>query len=96
MKSKCTYNLPQERIKEILDRLARIEGQIRGIQGMIREGRNCEDILIQISAVRSALSSVAYRFFEDHVEYCIKPSVAEGNVEAFNEFIEAIKTLLKK
>ncbi len=96
MKERCTYNLPPESVKAVLDRLARIEGQIRGIQGMIREGRSCEEILVQISAVKSALSSVAYKFFEDHVEYCIKPSVAEGNVEAFSEFIEAVKTLLKK
>ncbi len=96
MKEICTYNLPPERVKVILDRLARIEGQIRGIQSMIKEGRSCEEVLIQISAVKSALSSVAYKFFEDHVEYCIKPSVAEGDVEAFNEFIEAVKVLLKK
>ena len=92
---KCDVYLSQESIEELLQRLSRIEGQIRGIQRMIREGRSCDEILIQISAVRSALSGVAVKLLEDHVESCVRPSVESGNLKALDDFLEAVKKLMR-
>ena len=92
---RCDLYLTQESIEELLRRLSRIEGQIRGIQKMIKEGRSCDEILIQISAVRSALSGVAVRLLEDHVESCVKPSVEAGDMKALEDFLEAVKKLMK-
>ena len=91
----CDVYLTQESVEELLRRLSRIEGQIRGIQRMIKEKRSCDEILIQISAVRSALSGVAVKLLEDHVESCVKPSVEAGDTRALEDFLEAVKKLMK-
>jgi len=91
----CDVYLTQESIDELLKRLSRIEGQIRGIQRMIRERRSCDEILVQISAVRSALSGVAVKLLEDHVESCVKPSVEAGDTKALEDFLDALKKLIK-
>jgi len=92
---KCEIYLSEESIQELIKRLTKIEGQIRGIQKMIKEKRNCDDILIQISAVKSALNAVALKLLEDHVESCVKPSVMAGNTKALDYFLEAVKKMLK-
>lgn len=58
---RCDVYLSEESVKELVNRLSRIEGQVKGLQKMIQEKRSCDEILIQISAVRSALSSVAVK-----------------------------------
>ncbi len=92
---RCDVYLSEESVKELLSRLSRIEGQIRGIQKMVKEKRSCDEILIQISAVRAALSGVAVRLLEDHVESCVKPSLQMGNTEALEDFLGAVKKLIK-
>ena len=92
---KCEIYLSEESIEELLKRLSRIEGQIRGIQRMIREKRSCDEVLVQISAVRSALSSVAVRLLEDHVESCVKPSIEVGDGKALDDFLEAVKKMIR-
>ena len=57
--------------KELRDRLARIEGHVRAIRRMVDEGRACEEVLLQVSAVRAALRSVTSRLLEHHLEHCI-------------------------
>ncbi len=57
--------------KAIVNRLSRIEGHIRSIKTMVQEERDCADILIQISAVRSAISKVGRVVLEDHLESCL-------------------------
>jgi len=92
---KCEVYLSEESVQDLLKRLSRIEGQIRGIQRMIEEKRSCDEILIQISAVKSALSSVAIRLLEDHIESCVKPSIEMGDEKALNEFLEAVKMMVR-
>ena len=65
----------------IIKRLHRIEGQVRGIERMVNEERYCIDILTQISAVSTALESVAQRLLEDHANHCIAGALAAGNRE---------------
>jgi len=59
-------------------RLHRIEGQVRGIEKMIEDDRYCIDILTQISAVSTALDSLAFRILDDHVQHCVADALASG------------------
>lgn len=67
------------RKEELGKRLARIEGQIRGIGKMVEDEQYCVDILTQISAVRAALDKVALGVLDDHVKGCVADAVAEGS-----------------
>ncbi len=70
-------------------RLRRIEGQVRGIARMIDEDKYCIDILTQISAVNSALQSVALGLLEEHLSHCVSRAVADGGAEADAKLAEA-------
>lgn len=71
-------------------RLNRIEGQIKGIKGMIEKGTYCDDILNQISAVQSALSSVSKILLENHIKTCVTEKLINGDVEVIEELIQTI------
>ncbi len=70
-------------------RLRRIEGQVRGIAKMIDEDKYCIDVLTQISAVNSALQSVALGLLDEHLAHCVSHAVAEGGEEADKKLAEA-------
>jgi DNA-binding FrmR family transcriptional regulator len=81
-----------------LTRLRRIEGQVRGLQKMIDEDKYCIDILTQVSAVTSALQSVALGLLEDHLGHCVAEATAEGGdvaAEKVREASEAIARLVR-
>ena len=69
----------------LVKRLHRIEGQVRGLERMVEEDRYCIDVLTQISAVTSALESVALRILYDHVQHCVADALASGDQEAAQE-----------
>ena len=64
---------------QLLKRLARIEGQVRGISRMVEEDRYCIDVLTQISAVTTALESLAFLVLDDHVKHCVADALASGD-----------------
>lgn len=70
-------------------RLRRIEGQVRGIARMIEDDKYCIDVLTQISAVNSALRSVALNLLDEHLNHCVTRAVAEGGDEAETKLTEA-------
>jgi DNA-binding FrmR family transcriptional regulator len=70
-------------------RLRRIEGQVRGIGKMIDEDKYCIDVLTQISAVTSALQSVALGLLDEHLGHCVTNAVAEGGTQAEEKLAEA-------
>jgi CsoR family transcriptional regulator, copper-sensing transcriptional repressor len=72
-----------------LKRLRRIEGQVRGLQRMIDEDKYCIDVLTQISAVNSALQSVALGLLDEHLNHCVTNAVAAGGEEADAKLAEA-------
>ncbi|MGN2391906.1 metal-sensitive transcriptional regulator [Pelomicrobium sp. G1] len=75
-----------------MKRLNRIEGQVRGVARMIEEDRYCVDILIQISALRSALDAVAMQLLEDHTQGCVKTAIRSGDGEAaIAELMEVVR-----
>lgn len=66
----------------LLKRLSRIEGQVRGLAKMVEEDRYCVDVLTQVAAVRSALSSVALAVLRHHTEGCVKHAISSGEGDA--------------
>lgn len=76
-----------------LDALARIEGQVRGIQGMIREQRYCVDILTQLRAVHSALRRVERNVLQSYLETCVQQSFSDGSTDERAEKVREILSL---
>jgi DNA-binding FrmR family transcriptional regulator len=84
---------------QLLKRLARIEGQVRGIAKMIDDDRYCIDILTQLGAVDTALEAVAIKVLEEHVQHCVAGALASGDAEEANaksrELLEAVQRFAK-
>ncbi len=86
----------EEEKQAIINRLKRIEGQIRGIQKMVTEDRYCVDILVQIRAVQAALKKVEYSVAERHVKHCVLRAAQTGEGEAaVNELVDIMKQFSK-
>ena len=81
--------------KDISNRLKRIEGQVKGIQGMVEKDACCDDILIQISAVRSAINKVGILIFEEHSKTCLKEGLNAENNEALDNLIDVLNRFIK-
>jgi DNA-binding FrmR family transcriptional regulator len=80
--------------KDYLHRLSRIEGQVRGIAGMVQDDRYCIDIITQISAIQAALGKVEEELLKNHVGHCIENAIASGNTEEQRRKVnELIKVL---
>jgi DNA-binding FrmR family transcriptional regulator len=77
------------RKEDFLRRLRRIEGQARGLQRMVEDDKYCIDILTQVSAVTSALHSVALGLLDDHLNHCLVDAAAAGGAEADQKLKEA-------
>ena len=79
----------------LVKRLHRIEGQVRGIEKMVEDDRYCIDILTQISAVNTALESLAYKLLEDHVRHCVAGALTSGDeadaLEKTEELLAAVQ-----
>jgi DNA-binding FrmR family transcriptional regulator len=84
---------------QLLKRLARIEGQVRGVSRMIEEDRYCIDILTQLGAVDTALEAVAIKVLEQHVQHCVAGALASGDEKEANEkareLLEAVQRFAK-
>lgn len=78
------------------NRLKRIEGQVRGVQKMVDEGRYCVDILTQIDAITAALARVQDQILEAHLEHCVADSLEGSGVRERREKVDEVVTLLKK
>jgi CsoR family transcriptional regulator, copper-sensing transcriptional repressor len=80
---------------DLLKRLKRIEGQVRGIQNMISGDVYCDDVLTQISAARNAMGSVSQILFDAHLRSCITEQIQSGQTEVMDELMETIRRMLK-
>src|SRR6185312_16924453 len=93
----CRKSHHPERVKkDLTTRLNRIEGQIRGIKGMIDKDVYCDDVITQISATQSALNSVAKILLEGHLKGCVVDRLSEGDEEVLDELVVTIQKLMKK
>ena len=75
---------------QLLARLRRIEGQVRGIEGMVDDDRYCIDVLTQISAVQAALDKVALGLIDDHTRHCVIHAEGEDRAEKVDELVAAL------
>jgi DNA-binding FrmR family transcriptional regulator len=90
-------NLSTEVRADLDSRLARIEGHVSGIRRMLSAGDDCDSLLVQASAVRSALNGVLVGLMEAHLESCVVPCARRGNnEEAVGRFRQALETVLKR
>ena len=83
----------EESLRQVVNRLSRIEGHIRGIKTMVKESRPCPDVLVQIAAVRGALDRVARVVLDEHLNECVARAAKEGNIETE---LEALKSALDR
>ena len=83
-----THTHDHTQTKAVINRLARAIGHLESVKRMVEDGRDCTEVLIQLAAVRSALSSTAKIILKDHIEHCI--SGAEGDAQALEELNAAI------
>jgi CsoR family transcriptional regulator, copper-sensing transcriptional repressor len=83
--------------EQLLARLRRIEGQVRGIEGMVTDNRYCIDVLTQISAIQAALDKVALGLLDDHARHCVVDGAAGGTPkERTDEMMAAVGRLLRR
>ena len=81
--------------KALLNRLSRIEGQVRGIRGMLEKDVYCVDILVQVAAANSALNSFAKELLGQHISTCVADDLRAGSNEKLDELIKLLPKLMK-
>lgn len=81
--------------KDLINRLKRIEGQVRGIEGMLENDAYCTDILMQVSAVTSALNSFNKVLLANHVKTCVADNIRTGNDDVIDELVTTLQKLMK-
>ncbi|MGN0460733.1 MAG: metal-sensing transcriptional repressor [Ruminococcus sp.] len=85
----------EEEYKKLINRLNRIEGQIRGIKGMVENNAYCTDILIQVSAVNSALNSFNKELLANHIKTCVATDIRNGKEDTIDELVITLQKLMK-
>lgn len=90
-----TKERTEEEYKSLIHRLNRIEGQIRGIRGMVEKNAYCTDILVQVSAVNAALNAFNKELLAEHIRTCVARDIREGRDETIDELVATLKKLMK-
>ena len=85
----------EEDRRALLSRLKRIEGQIRGLQGMVERNAYCPDILVQASAASSALNSFSEQLLSGHIRGCVRRDILNGDDAAIDELCQLLRRLMK-
>lgn len=85
----------EKEFKDLITRLNRIEGQIRGIKGMIEQDAYCTDILTQVSAANAALNSFTKVLLANHIKTCVAQDIRDGKDETIDELVTALQKLMK-
>ena len=81
--------------KDLMNRLKRIEGQVRGIQRMLEENAYCPEIMIQVSAVNNALNSFNKVLLTEHIKTCVVDDIKAGRDDTIDELTETLKKVMK-
>ena len=100
MESTCcpsgkTTQRSDDQVKKLVNRLNRIEGQIRGIRGMVKSGAYCNDILVQSAAVTAAISAFNRELLASHLHTCVLRDIRAGKDEVVDELMETLQKLMK-
>lgn len=81
---------------QLIKRLRRIEGQVRGVQGMVEEDRYCIDVLTQISAIEAALDKVALGLLDQHAHHCVMGAGGKDQADKTDELMAAVGRLMRR
>ncbi len=90
-----TKERSEEEYKKLIHRLSRIEGQIRGIRGMVEKNAYCTDILMQVSAVTAALNAFSKELLASHIRTCVAQDIRDGKDEIIDELVTTLQKLMK-
>ena len=90
-----TKERSEDEYKKLINRLNRIEGQIRGIKGMVENNAYCTDILIQVSAVNAALNAFNRELLSNHIRTCVARDIKNGQDDTIDELVETLQKLMK-
>ena len=85
----------EEERRKLINRLKRVEGQIRGIIGMLENDAYCNDILIQSAAVNAAVNAFNKELLASHIRNCVARDIREGKDEVIDEFVDILQKLMK-
>ena len=85
----------EKEFRDLMNRLKRIEGQVRGVENMLEQGAYCTDILMQVSAVTSALNSFNKVLLASHVKTCVADNIRDGHEEVVDELVTILQKLMK-
>lgn len=81
--------------RDLINRLNRIEGQVRGIRGMVEKDAYCTDILVQVAAVNAALNSFNKTLLANHIRTCVAEDIRNGKEETIDELVNTLQKLMK-
>ena len=84
-----------EEIKQLTNRLSRIEGQVRGVKGMVEKNAYCPDIITQVSAITAALNAFNRELLSSHIRTCVADGVRSGDDEKLDELVILLQKLMK-
>lgn len=90
-----TKSREENEYKDLINRLSRIEGQVRGIKKMIEEDAYCTDILVQVSAITAALNSFNKVLLSNHINTCVADNIKQGNMEVVDELVTTLQKLMR-
>lgn len=90
-----TKERSQEEYRRLINRLSRVEGQIRGIRGMVEKSAYCPEILAQVAAANAALNAFSRELLTEHIRTCVARDVREGREETLDELVATIQKLMK-
>ena len=90
-----THSHTHTQTKAVINRMARLIGHLQATKRMIEDGRDCSEVLIQLSAVDAAIKAVSRIILKDHIEHCIVEAVQEGDKESIDRLNNAIEQILK-
>ncbi|MDO4487579.1 MAG: metal-sensing transcriptional repressor [Eubacteriales bacterium] len=85
----------EKEFRNLMNRLKRIEGQVRGVEGMLENNAYCTDILVQVSAINSALNSFSKVLLANHMKTCVIDNIKNGNDEVIDELVGTLEKLMK-
>ena len=92
--NKMTIRAEEDK-KKLINRISRIEGQLRGIKRMLEEDSYCNDILIQSAAVNAAMNSFNKELLNNHIHHCVVRDIKNGNDEVVDELLDTLQKLMK-
>ena len=85
----------EKEYKDLMNRLSRIEGQVRGIKGMLEKDAYCPEILVQVSAVNAALNSFNKVLLANHIRTCVADDIRDGKDETVDELVKVLQKLMR-